>query len=175
MALIMKFAFICSQNDRYDSVTMLLNRQMYEDAIRHLQDKPYVAVAFFDVDDFKQVNDLFGHQTGDRCLVALSDVLSDIFGTMGDCYRIGGDEFCWLSESAKEADIERMLTLLESRVEKGRKRDNQLPSLSYGYSIYRSGEGHSLQEALQEADHRAYECKRLRKLRKKDALAVKAP
>ena len=52
------------------------------------------AVLFFDVDDFKSVNDQYGHLYGDECLKFVGKAILDVYGDKGSCYRIGGDEFC---------------------------------------------------------------------------------
>lgn len=50
----------------------------------------------FDVDDFKHVNDVFGHVKGDLCLSIISDCIKKAYAKYGYCYRVGGDEFCVL-------------------------------------------------------------------------------
>jgi diguanylate cyclase (GGDEF)-like protein len=52
-----------------------------------------IALVVADVDRFKLVNDLYGHQTGDRVLVALAQVLRTSVEGRGDVFRMGGDEF----------------------------------------------------------------------------------
>ena len=51
------------------------------------------AMFFFDVDYFKQVNDNFGHDIGDKVLIAFSDILKKNFSELGLVSRYGGDEF----------------------------------------------------------------------------------
>lgn len=51
------------------------------------------SVLFVDLDDFKEVNDLFGHQTGDRLLSEVARCLREASGESAECARIGGDEF----------------------------------------------------------------------------------
>ena len=58
----------------------------------------------FDVDNFKQVNDCYGHLQGDACLAAIAACLKKAYARCGYCYRIGGDEFCvLLKNTAREA------------------------------------------------------------------------
>lgn len=51
--------------------------------------------SLLDVDNFKSINDTFGHQEGDLCLMRIAGLLSDIFGQ--HVFRYGGDEFAVIS------------------------------------------------------------------------------
>lgn len=54
----------------------------------------------FDVDDFKQINDRYGHLQGDLCLAEIGRCIKKAYARSGYCYRTGGDEFCVLMENA---------------------------------------------------------------------------
>lgn len=56
---------------------------------------PY-QLAMLDLDNFKQVNDTYGHQKGDRCLQVFGGVLREACGDSAKPFRFGGDEFCIL-------------------------------------------------------------------------------
>ena len=47
-----------------------------------------------DLNQLKNINDTFGHHTGDELIIAAARCIEKAFGSMGTCYRIGGDEFC---------------------------------------------------------------------------------
>jgi len=53
-----------------------------------------LALVLFDLDGFKEYNDVFGHPAGDRLLVRLGERLADAVKGHGSAYRLGGDEFC---------------------------------------------------------------------------------
>lgn len=80
----------------HDALTNLPNRlllaQRLDDAIR---DGPFVLI-FVDIDDFKDVNDRFGHAAGDELLCAISGRLRSCLGRDDTLARIGGDEFAIL-------------------------------------------------------------------------------
>ena len=65
-------------------------------------------LAIFDLDGFKVYNDTFGHPAGDSLLARLAANLSAVTQSAGSCYRLGGDEFCVLSE-VRPADAESFL------------------------------------------------------------------
>lgn len=82
----------------HDALTGLPNRLLLADRLevaisqarRHEQT---VGILFLDLDDFKKINDSFGHAFGDRLLMHVADILRDIFRSEDTVSRIGGDEF----------------------------------------------------------------------------------
>lgn len=77
-----------------DSLTKLSTRRYYQLKIEDFFQKNKVASLFMlDVDDFKHVNDNFGHEVGDKVLKCLGDTLSDLAGSQYYTCRLGGDEF----------------------------------------------------------------------------------
>jgi len=82
-----------------DNLTGLGNHRAYQAALRErIEDAERTGAEFslgiVDVDDFKRINDTYGHQVGDDVLVALAELLRDAPGP--DAYRCGGDEFALL-------------------------------------------------------------------------------
>lgn len=80
-------------NLRHDSMTGLLNRRyLKETAARMMATDPNGRMLMMDIDDFKQLNDTFGHPFGDRVLILFAQSLKFSFaqGVLG---RVGGDEF----------------------------------------------------------------------------------
>lgn len=82
----------------YDSLTGLPNRNMLlfqlGNAVKKLQREPgYVAILFFDLDDFKKVNDSHGHGVGDALLIEASKRFGGILRKTDLACRFGGDEF----------------------------------------------------------------------------------
>ncbi len=84
-----------SVSARKDGLTGLWNRKYLEDEVeRYLQHDGAAGVfLIFDMDNFKEVNDTFGHIMGDAVLVKFSDVLQSQVGPRDTAARIGGDEF----------------------------------------------------------------------------------
>jgi diguanylate cyclase (GGDEF)-like protein len=84
-----------------DDLTNLANRRAFTEAaaaelVRARRSGRPLAVALVDIDDFKRVNDTFGHSTGDRILCGLADVLREHFREIDLPARLGGDEFAVL-------------------------------------------------------------------------------
>lgn len=87
----------------------------------------------FDVDDFKQLNDTFGHEAGDKVLVCVATALREHLGEHGHLIRMGGDEFCALFVSQ---DPERLLRVgvedIRRRVATIEGLESARVSISYG-------------------------------------------
>lgn len=82
--------------NEHDSLTGLLSKAEITGAAINMidvQKAPNTTVAIVDVDHFKQVNDTFGHMTGDTVLKRIASILVDEVGSNGLVGRIGGDEF----------------------------------------------------------------------------------
>ncbi|MDO9596179.1 MAG: EAL domain-containing protein [Azoarcus sp.] len=82
----------------YDQVTGLPNRRLFEDELRKVVDHVRrqavpAALLFLDVDDFKKVNDSFGHEVGDQVLAMVAERLRSTLRAGDVVGRIGGDEF----------------------------------------------------------------------------------
>ena len=79
-----------------DSMTKLFNRNAYELRLRELVAHPpaQVGMVLFDIDHMKFINDTYGHHMGDQVISLVARCIDQVFGGVGECYRIGGDEFC---------------------------------------------------------------------------------
>ncbi|MBX3570325.1 MAG: GGDEF domain-containing protein [Rhizobiaceae bacterium] len=76
-----------------DALTGLLNRRALFDLHGNAPVGQFAAVIAFDLDDFKSVNDQYGHQVGDRVIIAFAAELSAAVGGQGSAARLGGEEF----------------------------------------------------------------------------------
>jgi len=92
----------------HDSLTGMNNRQFFWDNLKKItetaeKNSHSVAVMLFDLDRFKEVNDTWGHDTGDRLLRQISQRLVSMSLTSETLYRLGGDEFAFLSSGLTES------------------------------------------------------------------------
>ena len=94
-----------------DSLTNIYNRYGFDEfAEKMIQKNPnaHFAAALFDIDDFKFINDIYGHNYGDRALKNLADSMKAFFPSDALLGRNGGDEFCILLPNCtfKEANVQ---------------------------------------------------------------------
>jgi diguanylate cyclase (GGDEF)-like protein len=107
----------------HDPLTRLLNRRAF---VTRLEGEVARAVRYdrgfglvvADLDDFKQLNDRFGHASGDEALVAFANVLAESLRKPDDAFRIGGDEFAVLLAEATEEDTRQVVARVETLLEK---------------------------------------------------------
>jgi len=118
-----------------------------------------LALVHIDLDDFKQVNDTLGHQSGDKALVQLVEVLHRSMRPSDVLCRFGGEEFVlMLPETSLEnatAAVSRFLCDFSASVILGTDR-----VMTFSAGVVVQGNEESLEEALQRADAATYKAKR---------------
>jgi diguanylate cyclase (GGDEF)-like protein len=81
-------------NALHDTLTGLGNRTcLMRDLENLIREERTFSVLFMDLDRFKQINDEYGHMTGDRYLKHFAGIIKEMFHEKGRAYRFGGDEF----------------------------------------------------------------------------------
>jgi diguanylate cyclase (GGDEF)-like protein len=106
---------------RHDPLTGLANRTMFQERLDQAfrMSERGVAVLWIDLDHFKEVNDIFGHEVGDEMLIAVADRLRDVVRDTDDIARMGGDEFAVVLPNVVESEAqmvgERVLAALTDR------------------------------------------------------------
>ena len=116
-------------------------------------------VVILDIDDFKKINDSFGHQYGDNCLKAIAKAIKSTFGNYGQCYRIGGDEFAVILKNNAKIDI--LIAQCERNVADITPKFVCPVSVSIGYSKYEHSDFYKT--VVQRADSNIYDVKKQRK------------
>ncbi len=146
---------------RIDQMTGLLNHHFfYKESQRLLEQKKTGYCMTIDLDDFKQINDSYGHQEGDAVLQEVGRMIRQAAGPGSVAGRTGGDEFAlFCTDLASDADAcavgEEILRQTDRRI---RERKGVFPGVSIGISRIREGE--SLKEAFRRADIMLYQVKR---------------
>lgn len=161
-----------------DHLTGLYNHRSLD---RHLQRKLQAKRGDFlrfamilDVDNFKQINDSYGHLVGDEALTAVAGLLRQSLQKSEDfAARMGGDEFIIVGERTERGEIDQLMATIRLNTDNynaSRRSDFKL-TLSMGYSILQ--EGDTVDSFLSAADREMYRCKHRHKaaLLLKDATA----
>lgn len=94
IASIFMYIYYTNMSIYTDSLTSLLNQRSYKHQLEIISDTTMVVL--MDVNDFKGINDNYGHCFGDTVLKYIGTTMKEIYHKYGYCYRIGGDEFCIL-------------------------------------------------------------------------------
>jgi diguanylate cyclase (GGDEF)-like protein len=84
-----------------DALTKLGNRLRFEERKKEIKKSNHklgLSVLMIDINDLKIINDKYGHKMGDTAIATVGHAILDIFAEYGECYRIGGDEFCLFLE-----------------------------------------------------------------------------
>lgn len=104
-----------------DSLTGLANRALFHERLEealNLAEAGSISVLLLDLDDFKEVNDILGHQAGDKMLIEAARRLRECVGPSDTVARIGGDEFVILLVEPEDAEVvaDRVVNALNSPV-----------------------------------------------------------
>ena len=131
---------------------------------RAQRDGTPLAVVVCDLDGFKQVNDRFGHLTGNKVLRVVANGLRERCDPHDYVARMGGDEFVMLIAGGDEDALDRKVEAMRSVVRKAGEITPEPSSLSLSVGIANyPADGADAEELLAEADRRMYKSKRLRK------------
>ena len=173
---------------QYDALTALPNRVLLSDrlhqgmaqALRHGQ---YLAVAYLDLDGFKEINDTYGHKTGDQVLIALSNYMQQTLREGDTIARLGGDEFVVVLQDLPSTDvcvpmITRLLDAASAQVHVG---DEILQiSASLGVTFFPQSEEVDADILIRQADQAMYAAKMSGKnqyqffdIREEDAIEIR--
>lgn len=151
----------------HDSLTKLPNRALLEDRLEQeiqnaTREKTCFSVLFIDLDGFKQINDAFGHHTGDLLLVEVAQRIRAKIRTRDTLARLGGDEFVLLAKTDEPSDAANLADkLVKAMREPVKIAGYELRvSVSIGIAIYNSMEG-AQHDLLKSADAAMYRAKTL--------------
>lgn len=157
---------ILHQQAYYDPLTSLANRSLGYDRLEHAiinaqANETKVAVLFLDLDKFKQVNDVMGHNAGDMLLCEVGDRLSQVCRVSDTISRLGGDEFLIILEAIEfyEQAIHIVEKIIESLAQPFTINKQLIhTSTSVGVSFY-PDDGLTVPELLRNADIAMYRAK----------------
>ena len=146
-----------------DQLTGLYNRNYLNFLQKNLlsKDSSHFTGVMLDMNDFKMINDEFGHAVGDRALQQMAEILKESIGDMGIVLRYAGDEFIVLINSHKQIIIDACINEIKDNLKKFNESNNEKYTLgaSMGYSLYKPKE-HSVDDFINYIDQRMYEDKK---------------
>jgi len=144
-----------------DALTHLGNKTAYLERVRELEARLAegefgFAVAVFDLNGLKRINDEHGHERGDAVIVEAADLLESVFGRE-NLYRIGGDEYIAILDHADMAQVQSLFKALDAAIEQANaaERPDGLPlAMSKGAAVHSALDDYK--EVFRRADEAMY-------------------
>ncbi|HEX2139858.1 MAG TPA: GGDEF domain-containing protein [Woeseiaceae bacterium] len=148
---------------RKDPLTGVGNRRALDEKLAEVcasQTRSNVpaSMLLLDIDNFKEINDEFGHAAGDQILVRLTEVIELRIRVTDSLYRIGGEEFVVVLEGQKKDQARRLAEQLRTLVEANELAPGGTVTISLG--VAELGPGERPEQWLRRADVALYESKR---------------
>ena len=145
-----------------DILTEALNRNAYENTLRRLEQQELevkaTCVVLFDINNMKQINDNFGHEKGDEALKRCYHCICRAFDKDGKCFRIGGDEFVYLS--SKRQNLEEEAAFFEQLIDQEGCRFDFPFGVSLGFASYDPERDSTIRDVIRRSDAMMYENKK---------------
>jgi diguanylate cyclase (GGDEF)-like protein/PAS domain S-box-containing protein len=147
-----------------DSLTGLLNRRELQKLAKisisqAARDGTNFAILTFDIDDFKQVNDTYGHPVGDLIIQHIAKLLTEDRREHDLVARVGGEEFVILLPGINEASAFSFAEKLRKKVE-SQPKDNLKVTVSIGIAISGANSDNHFEKLLAQSDQALYESKK---------------
>lgn len=150
----------------HDQPTGLYNRAAYADDTQGEGFDPKGIVIFmFDLNNLKYCNDTFGHDKGDLYITSCAQMIQQVFGAFGRCYRVGGDEFCVLLKHKTLQDCETMVLHLKKLTDDWNQSHQEkfTAQIAAGYAMYDKSQDYNISDTRRRADKMMYKDKYLMK------------
>ena len=185
ISLYMFMLFFSNSFIKIDLMTSLLNQTTYFSRLSQIN---YSTVIIeIDMNNFKYINDTFGHKKGDEVLSKVGEAILEVYGDVGYCFRRGGDEFAvifkpkvlekisHISGSNVYDEIKKYINKLDRKIEKVSKKNDGIldAGLSQGYGIYYTyndcfmkGEYKDIKEVVEIVDEKMFEDKKNKKAKR---------
>lgn len=153
-----------------DELTGLYNRRgfftLLEQQLKVInREKEKVYMLYIDLDNFKDINDTFGHGKGDSVLIDAGIILRSTYRESDLIARLGGDEFVVFPAGKEESDLSIVIGRLQANLDiyNSLEERGYILSMSTGIAVYDPNNPLSIDKLLAEADRSMYENKRDRK------------
>ncbi|MGN1280655.1 MAG: GGDEF domain-containing protein [Succinivibrio sp.] len=174
-AMIILIVFISVHEDRVfiDALTGLNNRNRFKKYLSSVMssmsvNRANMFLTYIDIDEFKKINDNYGHVVGDLALRTVAEAMREIGAqTRSFIARLGGDEFAIISSHNSKEEYELMIQRLRKLLDE--KASINFTEFKVGFSLGTTSldvERSSINDLIKVADRRMYEQKRLKKLRR---------
>lgn len=165
LSLLVTFLNIQNRNIYTDYLTGINNRKKLDAYLKKkistsTKDKSFSAI-LIDLNDFKSINDKFGHDVGDNALETAAKLLKSCLRANDFIARYGGDEFCIVLDVSNRAELEGMILRIKNCIENYNESSSQSYELGFsiGYAVYDSYSHMKAKEFQKQLDMLMYENK----------------
>jgi diguanylate cyclase (GGDEF)-like protein len=154
----------------HDSLTGLANRRLFNDrlgfALRAAQGRPDLTVGllYIDLDDFKPVNDTYGHDAGDEVLLLTAHRLRQTVRPRDTVARLGGDEFAVCAPAIAARDLTRLADRLRAALAQPHQIHGHESYVRGSIGVHQAAPGDSVADTIRAADQAMYAVKNARAL-----------
>lgn len=171
LCLIWIYLYLQQRMIQFDTLTGVLTRYALERYIENtlVKQQSDYGIIFIDIDEFKSINDTYGHKEGDKALREIGKILRLCFGEKHVIARYGGDEFVIILHNVEAREVERSIEQM-NHIFRVYNDSSELPykiGCSYGYDLFNLEKYHSLTEFLHHIDKKMYMQKRKKKMEAK--------
>jgi diguanylate cyclase (GGDEF)-like protein len=162
-AVLYLYFFIIRSDSKLDSLTGIGNRYSFNEFIEKLSrqnTKEDYTIVMIDMDRFKEINDTLGHLEGDNALRDMAAIIKGCIRHSDFAARYGGDEFILAAKA--EYDMQRLMDRIQGAIDiqnEKRARPYQI-YMSYGYDVYTTNSGRSIQDFITHIDALMYNQKK---------------
>ncbi|MBN1498836.1 MAG: GGDEF domain-containing protein [Spirochaetes bacterium] len=166
LALFIIFLYVEIKGLQKDHLTGVYNRRQLESYLQNkLRNLRSFSVLMTDLDDFKIINDKYGHLEGDKALITITNILTATIRNTDIAARYAGDEFVLVIENSNSANITALIKRIQEKIkEYNRTADNKyILSMSIGYHIVTDPKSETLESVINAADKKMYRNKSRKK------------
>lgn len=146
-----------------DILTKLKNRTYFEKVLKefstNLFEMQKVTIVTFDMNYLKKVNDTCGHSAGDTLISVSADCIKHGFEQLGECFRIGGDEFAVVMKNASNEVVKNGIARMKEEIVRYNRYATNKVEIAYGYAKFNSSIDKNLENLVSRADKMMYERK----------------
>ena len=143
-----------------DPLTGVKNRRFYESRIQYEISRASryeipLSIIMFDIDHFKQVNDIHGHDIGDKVLIEYAELISEILRDTDTLCRIGGEEFVVIAPHTTKIDAYKLAEKIRKIVEKSK----HIVAITMSFGVTEHEDDEDKDSMFKRADNALYEAK----------------
>lgn len=155
MSLILYYLLLNIQVNITDQLTGCANRRLYDSTLNDMNHHDNCILVLVDINNFKQINDTYGHDVGDKCLVYFTTIFTTMLTKNSTLYRIGGDEFMVIAKKQTIESVTKEIEDIRNFLNKN--------NLDFAYGIESYHRSFDILDAQIEADKKMYLDKNTRK------------